>query len=137
MNIGMKGIIVDNKKLTSTIKDLKKEIGILEKENLKRKNQYTTIFREFKKVRGRIGYLESSNYNQKGETEKHFTHIEDELTAIQSTLDFFTSDGEGEHEEITGHEEIEEEKKEKKPKRLVMGVDFSDAIIIDKKTKTK
>lgn len=136
------GDSMDFKKLTKEIKELKSDIKILKEEDSRRKNQYTTIFRDFKKVKGRIGYLESQSYKQKEENEKHFTHVEDELIAIQSTLDFFTCDPDKDDDTITGHEEVEEKKEETKeePQRMIMGVNFSDAVIVNllpKKTKTK
>lgn len=143
MQINIMGDSMDFKKLTKEIKELKGNIKTLEEENSRRKNQYVTIFRDFKKVRGRIGYLESQSYTQKEENEKHFTHLEDELIAIQSTLDFFTCDPDKDDDTITGHEEVKEEKEETKeePQRMIMGVNFSDAIIVNnllpKKTKTK
>jgi len=130
---------VDIKRLQSKTKALTTKIETLEDENKSRKNQYKTIFREFKKIKGRIGYLESQTFAQKQEIEKHFNHVEDELISLQSTLDLFSSDGEGNGELITGHEEAEdstEQVKEEK-RRMIMGVDFSDAIQIPKKTKTK
>lgn len=128
---------VDIKKLQSKTKALTTKIETLEAENKSRKNQYKTIFREFKKIKGRIGYLESQTFAQKQETEKHFAHVEDELISLQSTLEFFSSEGEGNVEMITGHEEETKEEIKEEKRKMIMGVDFSDAIQIPKKTKTK
>lgn len=116
-------------KLKKRMKELEDRSKILEENDTRRANQYTTIFREFRKAKGRLGHLESQAYTRKEEVEKLFTHIGDEMTAIQSTLDFFTCEGNGE-DEITGHEEIVEPEEEKKKEiKQIMGINFSDEII--------
>lgn len=125
--IGTNKDAMDIKKITAKIK-------LLTENDDKRRNQYLTIFREFKKIKQRVQFLESERYSKNQEVEKHFDHLEDELINMQSHLDFFTGEGEG---EITGHEEVKEEKEEVKPKRLIMGLDFSDWKLLPQNTKTK
>lgn len=121
-----------------TQKEFSSAIKTLNENNSKIKNQYSTLFRELRKMKGRIGFLESESFKLKQENEKYSTHFDDELFAMQSTLDFFTCDV-GDEKNITTVEEKKEEKEKlnKKQQKEIMGVSFSDKVLIPEKTKTK